>query len=520
MVLFLKKRLFKKENHLRKTVLITAAVLSVGMFQVFPLSGGEPPQRSADAGASAFRSAVLVDSIAPDHSGMRNLNSFELSQEMVPGWNVGNSLEAIGGETAWGNPKITQRLIDSVKAAGFKSVRIPVAWSRFTDQATFTIDPAWLNRVAEVVDYVLKDSMYAMINEHWDNGWVMPTYTQQEYVNNRLAAMWRQIAVRFRDYDDHLIFAGTNEVHVDYNAPTVEYYTVQNGYNQTFVNTVRSTGGRNAYRYLAVQGFNTNIDYTNRFFVMPADAEQSRLLVEVHYYDPYNFTINTNSTITQWGKYATNPAKTETWANESWADAQFKKMKIKFIDKGYGVLLGEYGTIARLSLGSTALNKEHASYRVYWTQYITRSLERHGLVPMYWDNGGTGDKGMGIFNRSTGAKAYPDIVKAVVDTSSLIDAVRQPSPSTQTPATGALLQNYPNPFNPTTLIRYTLPGDAAVLLEVYDALGRRVRTLVDERQLAGEYSALFDASGLAGGLYLCQLQTDSWRANSKMLLIR
>jgi endoglucanase len=107
------------------------------------------------------------------------------------------------------------------------------------------IDASWLDRVEEVVNYVLSDGMYVIINEHWDNGWIQPTYAQQEYVNNRLAAMWQQIAVRFRDYDDHLLFAGTNEVMVtnDYGTPIKEYYTVQNSYNQTFVNTVRSTGG-------------------------------------------------------------------------------------------------------------------------------------------------------------------------------------------------------------------------------------------------------------------------------------
>ena len=89
------------------------------------------------------RSEIQSDSIPPDQTGMRNLSSIELAQEMVPGWNVGNSLEAVGGETAWGNPKITQRLVDSIKAAGFHAIRIPVAWSNFMDTSlhTYTIDP-------------------------------------------------------------------------------------------------------------------------------------------------------------------------------------------------------------------------------------------------------------------------------------------------------------------------------------------------------------------------------------------
>jgi len=357
----------------------------------------------------------IPDSIAPDQTGMRNMNSVDLAKEMKIGWNVGNSLEAIGSETAWGNPMITQTLIDSVKKAGFNAVRIPVAWSRFSEAATFKIDTAWMGRVEQVVNYVLKNNMYAIVNIHWDNGWMQPTYAKQAYVNNRLSIMWRQIARRFRNYDDHLLFAGTNEVMVegDYGTPTVEYYTVQNSFNQAFVTAVRSTGGRNAYRHLVVQGFNTNIDHTINFFKAPVDPVEKRLMVEVHYYDPYNFALNANSNITQWGKNATDPSKTETWANEAYADAQFQKMKTKFIDQGYAVILGEYAAIARLSLGSPALNAEHAGYRKYYMEYITSSIVNHGLIPFYWDSGFTGDKGSGIFDRATGNRAYPDIVNAI-----------------------------------------------------------------------------------------------------------
>jgi len=193
--------------------------------------------------------------ISPDTADMRQITCIALAKEMKVGWNVGNSLEATGGETSWGNPLISKTLIDSVKAAGFNAVRIPVAWSKFSDASTFTIQTTWLKRVGEVVNYVLDNNMYAIVNIHWDGGWMQPTYASQEYVNNRLSLMWKQIATYFRDYNDHLLFAGTNEVMVknDYNAPTREYYTVQNSFNQTFVTTVRATGGRNAYRHLVVQ---------------------------------------------------------------------------------------------------------------------------------------------------------------------------------------------------------------------------------------------------------------------------
>ncbi|WP_035074051.1 cellulase family glycosylhydrolase [Anditalea andensis] len=349
--------------------------------------------------------------LPPDATGMRDLSSLEMAKLLKVGWNLGNSLEAIGGETAWGNPPVSETLINAVKAAGFNAVRIPVAWSRFSDANTFTIDESWMDRVEEVVNDVLNNDMYAIINIHWDNGWIQPTFAEQEYVTERLEAMWRQIAINFRDYDDKLLFAGTNEVMVtgDYSTPSEEYYTVQNGYNQTFVNTVRTTGGRNAYRHLVVQGFNTNIDHTVNFARIPDDTTEDRILMEVHYYDPYNFSLNENSLVSQWGKDATDPTATETWANEPYVDRQFQKIKNSFIDQGIGVILGEYGAISRLNV------EGHEGYREYYIQYITRSAHRHGLVPFYWDNGYSGNHGFAIFDRNTGARIYPEIVNAIMD---------------------------------------------------------------------------------------------------------
>ncbi|WP_029034432.1 cellulase family glycosylhydrolase [Salinimicrobium terrae] len=348
-------------------------------------------------------------SIPPDNSGMRDMTSVQLSDEMGIGWNLGNSLEAIGGETAWGNPVVTERLIDSVKAAGFNTVRIPVAWSKFSDPENFIIQEQWMNRVEEVANYVLDNDMYAIINIHWDGGWMQPTYDDQDYVNERLDAMWQQIAIHFRDYDDNLLFAGTNEVMVegDYGTPTEEYYTVQNSFNETFVNTVRETGGRNHYRHLVVQGFNTNIDHTVNYVVVPEDVVDNRLFMEVHYYDPYNFTLNENSTVYQWGEDA---PESEDWANESYADSQFEKMKTNFIDQGIGVILGEYGAIRREGV------EGHEAYREYYNEYITAAALEHGLVPVYWDNGDVDDLGFALFDRSTGEVLYPGLLDVLMAT--------------------------------------------------------------------------------------------------------
>lgn len=455
--------------------------------------------------------AEASDKIAADSTGIRSITSAELSKEMGLGWNVGNSLEAIGGETAWGNPLISKRLIDSVKAAGFNVIRIPVAWSNFTNATAFTIDTVFMKRVEEVVNYVLANDMYAVMNLHWDGGWMQPTYAKQAYVNNRLATMWKQIAIQFRDYGDHLIFAGSNEVMVDgdYGTPKTEFNTVQNSFNQTFVSTVRATGGRNYYRYLAVQGFNTNIDYTYKFFILPADVVARKLFVEVHYYDPYNFTLNEDSKITQWGKYANQPTNTETWANESYADAQFHKMRSRFVNNGYGVILGEYGAMARLTLGSNDLNATHAEFRKYYMQYITQSIVKHELVPVYWDNGYPGDKSMGIFNRSTGAIANPEIVKAIVNTTDVINPVKIYTGSDDLKS-GSSLKAYPSPLR--DLLNIEINDHSIKNIQLFNSYGQMIKTLqVDQG------TNTFNLSNLTSGLYFIEMSTPHGLITNKII---
>jgi endoglucanase len=321
--------------------------------------------------------------------------------------------------------------------------------------------------------------------------------------------MWDQIAVHFRDYGNHLLFAGTNEVMVDgnYGSPNKEFCAVQNSFNQTFVTTVRSTGGRNAYRYLVVQGFNTNIDYTVSCFTAPEDETDNRLMVEVHYYDPYNFALNSQDNITQWGKYATDPSKTETWANEPYADNQFLKMRKKFIDQGFGVILGEYGAISRLNLGSDDSNAEHAEYRLYYDGYITASIISRGLVPFYWDNGYTGNHGFGLFNRSTGAQVYPDIINAIrvaADTSEVISGIPEDIVHRES------LRLYPNPVHEE--LNLEVCANSIDYCRLYNANGQMIKTL---NILQGMNT--FSVKDLKSGLYFMRYSTPSGVAVQKFL---
>lgn len=345
-----------------------------------------------------------------DQTGMTN-SAFDLARKMIVGWNLGNSLEVPGSETGWGNPKVTQVFIDSVKKAGINAVRLPCAWDSYIeDRSTSKLKASWLARVKEVVDYCVSNEMYVIINIHWDGGWLEnnPTSAMQKTVNAKQKALWEQIAMNFRDYDEHLLFAGTNEVHADGN-PTSENFTVQLSYNQTFVNAVRSTGGRNSYRNLIVQAYNTNIDYAVSNLTMATDSVPSRMLAEVHYYDPWDFCgleadASWATAKSLWGKDFAQYGTISSWGQEDYVQAQFQKMKTNFVDKGYPVILGEFSAIRRSNLTGSDLD-HHLASRAYFFQYVAQQAKNHGLVPFYWDNGSTANFGSGLFDRNT-AKVF------------------------------------------------------------------------------------------------------------------
>ncbi len=346
--------------------------------------------------------------------GMREITSSEMAALMGVGWNVGNTLEATGGETSWGNPKITNELFRAVRAAGFTAVRIPVSWSvHITDPNTFKIDNAWMQRVGQVVNYALDNNLYTIINIHWDGGWMNePTPERQKAVNEKLSAIWTQIANFFMAYDDRLLFAGSNEVHMENNwssKPPKEYITVQNSFNQTFVNAVRATGGRNAKRHLIVQSYLTNIELACTSFEMPQDPAPDRLMVEVHYYDPYEFALKEDEPYnTQWGKGSTGDVS--VWGQEDWVESTFGKMKQHFTSKKIPVILGEYGAIYRSYLQGDRLAQHEAS-RVSYLDYVTKAALNYGMVPFYWDNGAPDFR---LIDRHSFRIVHPGALEAIV----------------------------------------------------------------------------------------------------------
>jgi uncharacterized repeat protein (TIGR02543 family) len=341
----------------------------------------------------------------------------ELANQLTIGWNLGNSLEVPDGETAWGNPATTQQLIDAVKAAGFNTIRLPCAWDSYADQSTFDIDNNWLARVKEVIDYCINNNMYIIINTHWDGGWLEehPLYSYQDAVNEKQEAYWTQIANYFIDYDEHLLFAGTNEVHADYGTPTTEHIEVQESYNQTFVDAVRATGGNNLNRILVVQTYNTNMWHGLDYFTLPTDNVSNRIIVETHYYDPYNFTLNQDNSAacTVWGT-PWSSGDICSWGQESYVEDLFNRVKQEYIDQGIPVIIGEYGVVKRTSLSGSEYT-DHIASRLYYLEYITDAAIRYGMIPYYWDNGHNGDMGLALFDRSSGSVVDQDALDALME---------------------------------------------------------------------------------------------------------
>lgn len=357
------------------------------------------------------------------------LDQTQITEAMGLGWNLGNQLEASSGglpsETCWGNPEITKELIDTIKAQGFKTVRIPVSYlDMIGDGPDYKIDTDWLDRVQEVVDYVVDNDMFAIVNMHGDgyytvdHSWLLCAEDddKQTEIKDKYGKVWTQIADRFKDYDQHLIFESMNEeFNNDYGKPDEKAYDNINAYNQIFVDSVRATGSNNEKRWLLLPGWNTNINYTagdDYNFKIPTDngckADGKRIMISVHYYDPFNFTIDENKTAkTQWGKYAVK--NYDNWGQEDYVDSQMALLNEKFVSQGYPVVIGEFG-----AQDKTEKFADYNEFRRYWSEYLIKAAKKNGVVCVYWDNGYNGNKGFGIINRFDYTITQPDLIAGMM----------------------------------------------------------------------------------------------------------
>lgn len=367
--------------------LFLAAAVSILLFSAC----GNFPQ-SAEPDSPAGISAV---SEAAEKGDMRDISSMELVKDMGLGWNLGNTLDVCQAdrdgdgrvnehvsegekvdETLWGNPKATRELFSALKEDGIGSVRIPVTWRDHIDEAG-NIDGEWLDRVQEIVDYAYSQDMYVILNVHHDGGgdpvfgaWIIEGMkSDRENTLARYKALWSQIAERFGDYGDKLVFESMNEVGFDGLGKPSEY-SLLNELNQTFVDLIRESGGSNGSRHLLIAGYWTDIQAScDSLFKMPDDPA-SRCILSVHYYTPWDFcTTNIRST---WG----------TPADVKQMEDLYGMLKTVFIDSGVPVIVGEYA----------ASGSDKASC-ILFIEKMTALCGEYGIAPFYWDNGGLVDRG-------------------------------------------------------------------------------------------------------------------------------
>ena len=355
--------------------------------------------------------------------------------QVTAGWNLGNQLECappgwnnestnlgcpanhLQAETAWGNPAITQQTLKAVKDAGFNAVRIPVRWQcHITDAETMTVSAEWMQRVKEVVGYATELGMKVIINTHHDK-WLesRPTNYFKDNNNQKLALLWTNIAKAFKDYDYHLAFAGTNEVHVpnNWNAPTDENLSVQNSYNQTFVNAVRATGGNNLKRHLIVQTYACDPGFgINGKLVVPTDIEGNNhdfMSVEFHYYKPFEYCGGTPASeggVYYWGQEYSKYGKASD-SKESAMRNAFQDFADEWGAQGLGVVMGEWGVSDHWLTTYKDVMRENMTY--YCKTLVTEARQR-GISTFVWDNNsfGNGSEKFGIFNRHSNMTLVAD----------------------------------------------------------------------------------------------------------------
>lgn len=323
---------------------------------------------------------------------MRNITSQQLVEDMTFGWNLGNTLDVCQAdrdgdgkinehveagekvdETLWGNPKATKELFTSLKKNGVNAVRIPVTWRDHMD-SNGNIDREWMDRVQQVVDYAYSQGMYVIINVHHDGGgdpkfgaWIIEE-SQNDYNTflKKYKNVWKQIAERFKNYSDYLIFESMNEVGFDtlYNKNKADAYNLINKINQDFVDIIRATGGNNAKRHLLIAGYYTDIERTcDSLYKMPDDKAE-RCILSVHYYTPWDFcTCDIKHT---WG------TNSEVRQMETLID----KMKKNFVDKGIPVIIGEY-----------AASGSDLSSCIFFIEKLNKLCSDYGIATFIWDNG-------------------------------------------------------------------------------------------------------------------------------------
>lgn len=345
--------------------------------------------------------------------------AWEITDMMGVGWNIGNTFDATGfnardiygHEESWGNPRVTKELIDSVAAAGFKTVRIPITWmNEVSYDGNYTIRAEFLARIKEVVDYAYDNGLFVIINVHHEN-WVNRKDLDKEYreVGVELAAIWRQLADYFADYDQHLIFEAMNEPRMA--GTPIEWTGNEDGYaavnylDQVFADAVRSNGkGQNDERCLMIPQYaaSCSSNVMSALSLPTYNGEVvNNLIVSVHSYTPYDFCLSDKS-----ADFDINNS-----SHTGGIDAVFTSINNLFLSKGIPVVMGETGATN---------TKDNTEARERWAAYTASKAASFGVPIAIWDNGAYGNSGgecHAWVNRGSGEWNYPTVVAALINAS-------------------------------------------------------------------------------------------------------
>jgi endoglucanase len=365
-------------------------------------ASGSPNGGSAGANGGLTGSGGTVGGSAGNSaSGGNNeiVDAKALVKALGFGTNIGNTLEnTTTWETGWGQPLITQTFINGLASHGIKTVRVPVAWDTYANNGV--IDAAKMDRVKQVVAWITGAGMYAIVNIHWDGGWInnekgSPAFSLTKEIEAKFTNYWRQIGTAFRGVGHQLILEGMNE-EGSWTTDGQKYGTPNipplNEMNQLFVTTVRAQGGYNATRALLIAGFNTDIDKTCvPAFTVPTDPTGTgRLFLSIHYYTPWTFTIKDKNDAND-----TQPVST-TWgtaAEKKTLEDSFSKLGTCSSDKKIPIILGEFA----VTRGADPYVREAAS-RIAWMTAVAKASVTRGIVPVLWDTGSEIARADGAFS--------------------------------------------------------------------------------------------------------------------------
>jgi len=330
-----------------------------------------------------------------------NISASELVAKIRIGWNLGNTLDAKPNETSWGNPLTKKSNIDTIKAAGFNAVRIPVSWSNHVD-GSYNIDAIFMNRVKEIVGYAMDNNMYVILNTHHDEGIFKFTNSEMTASKAAFTKIWKQIADNFKDANLRLIFEGLNEPRTigssaEWSGGTTEERDNLNAMEQLFVDVVRASGGNNTNRVLMVSTYAASSEQVAMNGVKipddPSNPTVKKIIVSVHAYSPYFFALHEGS------------GAVNTWSKDNSSDTVGVKTPLDrayntFVSKGIPVIMGEFG----------ALNRNNELARADWANYYVSYAKSKNIPCFWWDDGGN----FKLLNRNNNTFYFPKIKNALI----------------------------------------------------------------------------------------------------------